>query len=162
MLGVLAALATGLSAAPPGAWRGELIMTGAVLCMAFYNVWSRPFIQRSSALGFLTVGMGTGAAARAVVPMISGVFFTGMALFMSLLGAPLAGIIVLAVFAVVVTVIGYRLGRRPDWQKTLRGSSGRRGGWVMGSSSSSRSSGGSRSGGFSGGRSGGGGASGRW
>ena len=38
-------------------------MTGAVLCMAFYNVWSRPFIQRSSALGFLTVGMGAGAAA---------------------------------------------------------------------------------------------------
>ena len=33
-------------------------MTGAVMCMAFYNVWSRPFIQRSSALGFLTVGMG--------------------------------------------------------------------------------------------------------
>ena len=28
--------------------------------MAFYNVWSRPFIQRSSALGFLTVGMGAG------------------------------------------------------------------------------------------------------
>ena len=26
---------------PSGAWRGELIMTGAVLCMAFYNVWSR-------------------------------------------------------------------------------------------------------------------------
>ncbi|MGA8588210.1 MAG: EamA family transporter, partial [Pseudolabrys sp.] len=50
-------LAFGLSAAPSGAWRGELIMTGAVLCMAFYNVWSRPFIQRSSALGFLTVGM---------------------------------------------------------------------------------------------------------
>ena len=37
-------------------------MTGAVLCMAFYNVWSRPFIQRSSALGFLAVGMGAGAA----------------------------------------------------------------------------------------------------
>ncbi|MGB6560871.1 MAG: EamA family transporter [Pseudolabrys sp.] len=34
-------LAFGLSAAPSGAWRGELIMTGAVLCMAFYNVWSR-------------------------------------------------------------------------------------------------------------------------
>ena len=42
-------------------------MTGAVLCMAFYNVWSRPFIQRSSALGFLTVGMGTGAAALIAV-----------------------------------------------------------------------------------------------
>jgi drug/metabolite transporter (DMT)-like permease len=63
VLGVVAALASGLSAAPSGAWRGELIMTGAVLCMAFYNVWSRPFIQRSSALGFLTVGMGVGAAA---------------------------------------------------------------------------------------------------
>ena len=62
-LGVFAALASGLSTAPPGAWRGELIMTGAVLCMAFYNVWSRPFIQRSSALGFLAVGMGAGAAA---------------------------------------------------------------------------------------------------
>ena len=28
VLGVVAALASGLSAAPPGAWRGELIMTG--------------------------------------------------------------------------------------------------------------------------------------
>jgi len=63
MLGVFAALALGLSAAPPGAWRGELIMVGAVLCMAFYNVLSRPLMQRSSALGFLTVGMGFGAAA---------------------------------------------------------------------------------------------------
>ena len=63
VFGVAAALASGLSAAPPGAWRGEAIMTGAVLCMAFYNVWSRPFIHRSSALGFLTVGMGAGAAA---------------------------------------------------------------------------------------------------
>lgn len=59
--GAMAALATGLSAAPSGAWRGELIMAGAVLCMAFYNVWSRPFIQRSSALGFLAVGMSSGA-----------------------------------------------------------------------------------------------------
>lgn len=58
MLGVAAALASGLAAAPPGAWRGELIMMGAVLCMAFYNVLSRPFIERSSALGFLTVGNG--------------------------------------------------------------------------------------------------------
>src|SRR5438132_13339308 len=72
VLGVAAALATGLSAAPPGAWRGELIMTAAVLCMAFYNVWSRPFIQRSSALGFLTVGMGTGAAALILVGLLTG------------------------------------------------------------------------------------------
>src|SRR5215813_4477455 len=63
--GVFAALASGLSAAPPGAWRGELIMTAAVLCMAFYNVLSRPLIDRSSALGFLAVGMGCGAAVLA-------------------------------------------------------------------------------------------------
>jgi drug/metabolite transporter (DMT)-like permease len=72
VLGVIAALASGLSAAPAGAWRGELIMTGAVLCMAFYNVWSRPFIQRSSALGYLTVGMGTGAAALIAVGALTG------------------------------------------------------------------------------------------
>ncbi len=67
VLGVAAALASGLSAAPIGAWRGEVIMTGAVLCMAFYNVWSRPFMQRSSALGFLAVGMGVGALALIAV-----------------------------------------------------------------------------------------------
>ena len=66
MLGVFAALASGLSAAPSGAWRGELIMVGAVLCMAFYNVLSQPLIKRSSALGFLAVGMGFGAVALAL------------------------------------------------------------------------------------------------
>jgi drug/metabolite transporter (DMT)-like permease len=71
ILGVFAALASGLSAAPAGAWRGELIMTGAALCMAFYNVWSRPFMQRSSALGFLTVGMGVGAAALILVGLLT-------------------------------------------------------------------------------------------
>ena len=72
VLGVFAALASGLSDASLGAWRGELIMTGAVLCMAFYNVWSRPFIQRSSALGFLTVGMGAGAGALMAVGLVTG------------------------------------------------------------------------------------------
>jgi drug/metabolite transporter (DMT)-like permease len=72
MLGVFVALAAGLEAAPPGAWRGELIMMGAALCMAFYNVWSRPFIQRSSALGFLSVGMGAGAAGLVLVGILTG------------------------------------------------------------------------------------------
>ena len=72
MLGVFAALATGLGAAPEGAWRGEAIMVGAVLCMAFYNVWSRRFIVRSSALGFLCVGMGAGAAALILVGVATG------------------------------------------------------------------------------------------
>lgn len=72
MLGVFVALATGLGAAPSGAWRGEAIMTGAVLCMAFYNVWSRPFMQRSSALGFLTVGMGIGAVGLILAGTLTG------------------------------------------------------------------------------------------
>jgi drug/metabolite transporter (DMT)-like permease len=72
VLGVSAALASGLAAAPVGAWRGELIMTGAVMCMAFYNVLSRPFIKRSSALGFLAVGMGAGAAALIVAGSLTG------------------------------------------------------------------------------------------
>ena len=72
VLGVAVALAAGLGAAPAGAWRGELLMTGAVLCMAFYNVWSRPLIQRSSALGFLAVGMGAGAAVLIAVGLATG------------------------------------------------------------------------------------------
>jgi len=72
MLGAAAALASGLSEAPAGAWRGELIMTGAVLCMAFYNVRSRPFIDRSSALGFVTAGMGVGAAMLIALGLATG------------------------------------------------------------------------------------------
>jgi len=72
VLGVVTSLATGLGAAPAGAWRGELTMAGAVLCMAFYNVWSRPFIRRSSALGFLAVGMGAGAAALVAIGVVTG------------------------------------------------------------------------------------------
>lgn len=72
VLGVFASLLSGLAAAPVGAWRGELIMTGAVLCMSAYNVWSRPFIQRSSALGFLAVGMGSGAMALIIVGALTG------------------------------------------------------------------------------------------
>jgi drug/metabolite transporter (DMT)-like permease len=89
VFGVAAALLFGLSAAPPGAWRGELIMVGAVLCMSFYNVWSRPFIRRSSALGFLTVGMGAGAAALVLVGVLTGRIET-----LSSFGAPqwIAGI----------------------------------------------------------------------
>ena len=72
ILGVAGALATNLGDAPPGSWRGELIMTAAVLCMAFYNVFSRPFIARSSALGFLCVGMGCGAAALIAAGLATG------------------------------------------------------------------------------------------
>lgn len=72
MAGVFGALATGLTEAPDDAWIGEAIMAGAVLCMAVYNVLSRPFMQRSSALGFLTVGMGSGALALLLFGAASG------------------------------------------------------------------------------------------
>ncbi len=74
--GVFAALASGLGNAPAGAWRGELLMMAAALCMAFYNVWSRPFIRRSSAMGFLTVGMGCGAAALVLLGLATNAFAT--------------------------------------------------------------------------------------
>lgn len=71
MVGVFGALASGLTAAPHGAWKGELIMAGAVLCMSVYSVLSRPFTQRSSALGFLAVGMGTGALALLIACIVT-------------------------------------------------------------------------------------------
>ncbi|WP_244608977.1 hypothetical protein [Bradyrhizobium sp. SUTN9-2] len=49
-------------------------MTGAVFCMAFYNVLSRPLMQRSSALGFLTVGMGAGAVVLVLAGLAKGSF----------------------------------------------------------------------------------------
>lgn len=59
--GVFFALMLGLADAPAGAWRGELVMLTATLCMSLYNVWSRPFIARSDPLTFLTAGMGAAA-----------------------------------------------------------------------------------------------------
>lgn len=59
--GVFLALMLGLSGAPEGAWRGELVMLVATLCISFNNVWSRPLIARSDPLAFLTTGMGAAA-----------------------------------------------------------------------------------------------------
>lgn len=61
MMGVAIALLSGLSSAPPGAWRGDALMLCAAICMAFYSVWSRPIIRRSGPLQFTTMGMGIGA-----------------------------------------------------------------------------------------------------
>jgi drug/metabolite transporter (DMT)-like permease len=70
--GVAAALVTGLGDAPPGAWRGEMVMTGAVLCMAVYSVFSRELVRRSSTLGFLAFGMGVGSLALLAVALALG------------------------------------------------------------------------------------------
>ena len=72
--GVGVALAAGLGEAPPGAWRGDLIMLAGTITMALYNVWSRPLIARSSALGFVTAGMGFGAALVAALASVRGGF----------------------------------------------------------------------------------------
>ena len=42
--------------------------------MAFYNVWSRPFIARSSPLGFVTASMGAGALCLVAVATMRGDF----------------------------------------------------------------------------------------
>jgi drug/metabolite transporter (DMT)-like permease len=72
--GVALALSAGLADAPPGAWRGDLLMAAATVCMALYNVWSRPLMARSSMLGFLATGMGFGAAASVLLAFLSGGF----------------------------------------------------------------------------------------
>jgi drug/metabolite transporter (DMT)-like permease len=72
--GVAIALLAGLADAPSGAWRGDLIMVAGTLCMALYNVWSRPFIARSSPLAFVTAGMGSGAVCVALIAYSTGGF----------------------------------------------------------------------------------------
>ena len=74
MSGVAFALSAGLGAAPPGAWRGELVMLFATFCMSLYNVWSRPFMMRSDPLTFLTVGMGAAAFCLFVWALLIGGF----------------------------------------------------------------------------------------
>lgn len=72
--GVAVALVTGLSDAPEGAWRGDAIMAVGTMCMALYSIWSRPFIARSSPLGFVAAGMACGSFVVCLVALISGGF----------------------------------------------------------------------------------------
>lgn len=74
MFGVALALLSGLSAAPSGAWRGDLLMVGAALCMALYSIWSRPFIARSGPIRFTTMAMGVGAACLILISCARGSF----------------------------------------------------------------------------------------
>jgi drug/metabolite transporter (DMT)-like permease len=74
MLGVAIALLSGLTSAPPGAWRGDLLMVGAALCMALYSIWSKPFIARSGPIPFTTMAMGVGAACLILISCWHGSF----------------------------------------------------------------------------------------
>jgi len=70
--GVAFALSAGLADAPPGAWRGDLVMLAATVLMAFYSIWSQPLMRRSSMLGFLAAGMGFGALASIALSLLTG------------------------------------------------------------------------------------------
>jgi len=72
MGGVALALTASLANAPEGAWRGDLIMAATTFCMALYNVHARPFMSRSSALGFLTFGMAAGGGALIALCLLTG------------------------------------------------------------------------------------------
>ena len=74
MLGVAIALLSGLTSAPSGAWRGDLLMVGAALCMAFYSIWSKPFIARSGPIAFTTMAMAVGAACLILISCARGSF----------------------------------------------------------------------------------------
>jgi drug/metabolite transporter (DMT)-like permease len=74
MLGVAIALLSGLAAAPRGAWKGDLLMAGAALCMALYSVWSKPFVRRSAPVTFAAMGMAVGAACLIVTAGARGGF----------------------------------------------------------------------------------------
>jgi drug/metabolite transporter (DMT)-like permease len=74
ILGVSMALLTGLATAPEGAWRGDLLMVGAALCMALYSIWSRPFIRRSGPIPFTTLAMAAGAAVLMTLSLLRGSF----------------------------------------------------------------------------------------
>ena len=73
-LGVALALLSGLTAAPPGAWRGDLLMVAAALCMALYSIWSKPFIARSGPIPFTAMAMGVGAACLILISCWRGSF----------------------------------------------------------------------------------------
>jgi drug/metabolite transporter (DMT)-like permease len=73
-LGVAIALLSGLASAPLGAWRGDLLMVGAALCMALYSIWSKPLIARSGPIPFTTMSMGVGAGCLILISCWRGSF----------------------------------------------------------------------------------------
>lgn len=66
-VGVTIALAADLGSAPPGAWRGDAMMIGAMLSMSLYTIYSGPLRARSSALGYACAGMAAGAGLNVAV-----------------------------------------------------------------------------------------------
>jgi drug/metabolite transporter (DMT)-like permease len=74
MLGVAFALLSGLRLAPVGAWRGDLLMIAAALCMAFYSVGSKAVMRRCGPIPFTTMAMGVGATVLIATSWLHGSF----------------------------------------------------------------------------------------
>ena len=74
-------------------------MIAATLCMGLYSIWSRLFIARSSPLGFVTSGMGTGSFAVCQFAFASG----GFASTSDFGAGQWAAVIYLAVFGAALT-----------------------------------------------------------
>jgi len=74
MGGVGLALLSGLTAAPLGAWRGDLLMIAAAFCMALYSIWSKAVMRRSGPVAFTTMAMGVGAVVLVIVACARGSF----------------------------------------------------------------------------------------
>ncbi len=72
--GVSIALLSGLATAPDGAWRGDLLMVAAALCMALYSIWSKPFIRRSGPIPFTALAMAAGAAVLIALALLRNSF----------------------------------------------------------------------------------------
>lgn len=73
-LGVAVALLSDLNSAPSGAWRGDLLMMAAALCMALYGIWSKPLIRRASPIAFTTMSMAAGATCLILLSCCRGSF----------------------------------------------------------------------------------------
>jgi drug/metabolite transporter (DMT)-like permease len=79
--------------AKPGA--GDLTMMAGMLSMALYNVLSRPYMSRSSALGYAAAGMACGSACNALLAWYGG----GLAAAQAFGAAQWLGALYLGVFA---------------------------------------------------------------
>jgi len=111
--GVALALNASLDIAPPDAWRGDVLMIAAALCMALYNVWSRPFIARSGPIVFTVFGMAVGAAALALLVLLTDGPAIGFARLAALPPVQWAAVAYLAAIcgALIFFLWAYALGR---------------------------------------------------
>ena len=70
--GVALALGGSGATAPPGAWRGDLVMLAAAMCGAVYNVAVRPLLRRHPPLAFITQAMLAGTVVLAIASAMAG------------------------------------------------------------------------------------------